>query len=363
MFDIEEIEKPRLLRKAESYFGEGPITVTAEQCERSAGGKHDFYSEGDYWWPDPDHPEGPYIRRDGLSNPDNFIAHRQAMMRLSDIVGTFASLYKITGDARYAAQAVKHLNAWFVDGETKMNPHLLYGQSIKGRHTGRSIGIIDTIHLVEAALGAKVLLDAAEFSEPDQQKVKDWFRTYLDWLNSHPYGQMEREHPNNHGVCWSLQAAAFAQLVRDEAQLADIRRRFKTIYIAEMMNVEGGFPAELARTKPYGYSLFMIDVMAGVAQLASTAEDDLWAFELPDGRGMRKGLEFIAPYIENKESWPFSADVMYWNEWPVRQPSLLMAGKKWGEIDFLELWQQLEPEGKSYEVMRNFPIRHPLLWD
>lgn len=67
-----------------------------------------------------------------------------------------------------------------------------------------------------------------------------------------------------------------------------------------MMNEAGGFPTELRRIKPYGYSLFVMDAMAGVAQIASTPEDNLWHFELPDGRSMKKGLEFIAPYIEDK---------------------------------------------------------------
>jgi hypothetical protein len=40
------------------------------------GGKHDFYSEGDYWWPDEKNPNGPYIQKDGLTNPENFVAHR-----------------------------------------------------------------------------------------------------------------------------------------------------------------------------------------------------------------------------------------------------------------------------------------------
>jgi hypothetical protein len=30
-----------------------PITITAETSSRSAGGKHDFFSEADYFWPDP----------------------------------------------------------------------------------------------------------------------------------------------------------------------------------------------------------------------------------------------------------------------------------------------------------------------
>ncbi|MDV7139104.1 alginate lyase family protein [Maribacter sp. TH_r10] len=49
--------------KAKAYVDAEPITVTAGTCERSTGNKNDFYSEGDYWWPAPDNPNGPYIRK------------------------------------------------------------------------------------------------------------------------------------------------------------------------------------------------------------------------------------------------------------------------------------------------------------
>ena len=143
--------------RAEAFLEEAPVTVTADRAERSAGGIHDFYSEGDYWWPDPDNPDGPYIRRDGMSNPDNFVAHRRAMVRLSSIIGTLASAYLIAGDSRYAEHAADHLAAWFIDPATRMNPSLHYGQAIKGKVEGRSIGIIDTIHLAEVARGAQIL--------------------------------------------------------------------------------------------------------------------------------------------------------------------------------------------------------------
>lgn len=361
-FDLVAIERPRIMGKAARYLEVAPKTVTAFRCARSEGGPHDFYSEGDYWWPDPKNPDGPYIRRDGETNPDNFVAHREAMVRLSDIIGTLTSAYLITGEEKYAAHAVVHLKAWFTDEATRMNPFLLYGQAIKGRDSGRSIGIIDTIHLVEVARGAKRLRGSSAFAPKDQEKVKAWFREYLTWLNTHPYGQKEKAHPNNHGVCWSLQAAAFADLVGDGEQLAWIRNQFKTVYIREMMDTRGGFPAELARTKPYGYSLFVIDAMAGVAQLASTAEDDLWGFELADGRGMKKGLEFIFPFIKDKSSWPLPPDILYWNEWPVRHPALLFAGVKYQNRDYSALWATLEADPKTFEVLRNLPLRHPLLW-
>jgi len=361
-FNIIKIEKPSIIEKARRYLQEVPRTVTADRCQRSAGGEHDYYSEGDYWWPNPKKPDGPYIRRDGKTNPDNFVAHRKSLIRLSDIIGTLTSAYLITHEEKYAAAAVLHLKAWFVNQDTRMSPSLLYGQAIKGRHSGRSIGIIDTIHLVEVALGTKLLSGSNSFKNKDLTAVKGWFREYLAWINTHPYGLSERRHPNNHGVCWSLQAAAFADLLGDSDQLAWIRNQFKNVYLKEMMNKDGEFPQELKRTKPYGYSLFVIDAMAGVAQMASTPEDDLWAFQLPDGRGMQKGMEFIVPYIIDKKSWPKEPDVMYWDEWPVRHPSLLLAGLKFRNADYLATWKKLEPDPTTFEVLRNLPLRHPLLW-
>ena len=360
--DLVEIERARIIPKATAYLEEPPVTVTADRAERSEGTLHDFYSEGDYWWPDPENPDGPYIRKDGMTNPDNFVAHRRAMVRLSEIIGTLTSAYMITGDKAYAVHANEHLKAWFVDESTRMNPSLLYGQAIKGKTTGRSIGVIDTIHLAEVARGAKILGQAGMLPEEDFEGIKDWFTHYIDWLTTHPYGQRERLHPNNHGVCWSMQVAAFADLVGRQAELDWIRNQFKTVYLAEMMDEAGGFPAELARTKPYGYSLFVLDAMAGVAQIASTEEDDLWEFELADGRGLRKGMSFLYPYIEDKSSWPYQQDVLYWDEWPVRHPSLIFAALNYSDSRYLQLWKSLEADPETPEVLRNLPLRHPLLW-
>jgi hypothetical protein len=356
------IERPRIMKKAEAYLREQPVTVTAVRATRSAGGPHDFYSEGDYWWPDANNPDGPYLQRDGLSNPDNFVAHRHAMIRLSEIIGTLASAYVLTGEDKYVNHAVKHLTAWFVDENTKMNPSLLYAQAIKGRVTGRSIGVIDTLHLVEVARGAWVLTQSPAFSAGDQAAVKGWFREYLTWMNTHPYGVEERRAGNNHAVCWFTQAAAFAHLIGDQEQLADARGHFKTVFLTRHMAEDGSFPAELRRTKPYGYSLFVIDAMAGIAQAASTPEDNLWTYELPDGRGMKKAVEFIFPYIEDKSRWTNRQDVLSWDDWPVRHPTLIFAGLHYDKPEYLRVWQRLEADPKVDEVVRNLPIRHPLLW-
>jgi hypothetical protein len=66
-FDVGKFERARVLRAADQYLKEQPVTITASSSPRSAGGPHDFFSEGDYWWPDPQNPAGPYIQRDGMT--------------------------------------------------------------------------------------------------------------------------------------------------------------------------------------------------------------------------------------------------------------------------------------------------------
>jgi hypothetical protein len=110
-FDLTAFERARVLKAAKRYLNEKPITVTAARCDRSAGGVHDFYSEGDYWWPDPKNPDGPYIQRDGMSNPDNFVDHRRYLMRLSVQMPALTAAWRITGERRYAAHAMAHLRA------------------------------------------------------------------------------------------------------------------------------------------------------------------------------------------------------------------------------------------------------------
>jgi len=176
---ISEQEEDYIIKTADAYIDSLPVTVTASISERSAGGPHDFYSEGDYWWPDPENPDGPYIRRDGQTNPENFVAHRLAMIRLSKIVGMQTSAYLLTGDEKFANAAADHLKAWFIHPETRMNPSLLYVQAIKGRVTGRGIGIIDAIHLIEVARSVEILEQNNAISKETISGVKSWFSEFV----------------------------------------------------------------------------------------------------------------------------------------------------------------------------------------
>jgi len=361
-FDAAAFDKERVIKAADQYLKEQPITITASHSARSAGGPHDFFSEGDYWWPDPNNPNGPYIQRDGMSNPDNFVEHRRVLMRFSVQVPALTAAWLITAKNAYSAKAAEHLRAWFVNQDTRMNPNLQYAQAIKGITTGRGIGIIDTVHLVEVARAIEILEDSRSLSTNDISGIKRWFADYLAWMTTSKNGQEERDAKNNHGTCWLMQVAAFAHLTGDRELLDYCRDRFKNVIVPDQIDKDGRFPQELHRTKPYGYSLFNLEALTATAEILSIPDDDLFQFRTADGRGIDLAMQYMYPFIRDKKSWPKPADVMYFDQWPMRQSSLLFAGIAFGRSEYIETWKRLPTDSNVEEVIRNFFVRQPIIW-
>ena len=360
--EVITVLKNQVLIKAAWALKEEPLTVTGFSSPRSAGGKHDFYSEGDYWWPDPSNPGRPYIQRDGQTNPDNFVAHRHAMIRLSQIVGALASAYVITGNEQYVTHAFEHAKAWFVDTTTMMNPSLHFAQAITGRATGRGIGIIDTIHLIEVVQGLLIMQHFAAIDRPLVVAIKDWFSKYLVWLTTHQYGKDEMNAKNNHATCWVMQVAAFAKFTGNQGLMKFCRDRYQDVLLPDQMANDGSFPEELRRTKPYGYSLFNLDAMSMICQILSDEHDDLWSFKTNDGRGIQQGIEFLFPFVADKSRWPFKKDVMYWDSWPVAHPFMLFGAREFNNKEWFENWKKLDHDPTTHEVIRNLPVRNPIIW-
>jgi len=354
-------DRNRILAAAERYVSKAPLTITAFPAKESAGGLHDFYSQADYFWPNPKDPNGPYINRDGQSNPNNFDQHRKMMVALSIEMPALTAAWLLTGSDRYGQRACDHLRAWFVTPATRMNPNLMYAQAVIGRSTGRNYGIIDTLHLVEVARAASFLMKRL-LAGHDREGVHAWFVSYLAWLCNSERGQQERDTKNNHSMCWALQAAEYARLTEDEAVRNDVYRRYREILLPDQEAEDGSFPRELTRTKPYSYSIFNFDVMAGLCQSLRGLVPDPTTFQLPDGRSMLKAAEFIYPYIKDKSAWKWSRDVEHFDVLPVRSPGLLFAGIAGHEKKYIDLWKTLNPDPTDKEIIRNYPIRQPLLW-
>jgi len=389
---VRHTDRARTLRLADHYLRLAPQTITAFKAPRSPGSPNDFYSEADYFWPNPANPSGPYKEIDGRTNPDNFLDHRRAMLAMAMAVPALTAAWLLTNKQDYAHHAAQHLRAWFVTPATRMNPNLEYAQAVRQGVTGRSWGIIDTLHLAEVARAITHLQPGLSPSKPsralspaDTTAIHDWFRQYLLWLQTSKKGIAERDASNNHSTAWALQASEFARLIDDAATRSDIQQRYRTILIQQMA-ANGSYPLELRRTKPYGYSIFNFDVMAGLTWSLGREAETRWTSPQPavqatvppptqpaapsttptatpsPGRGMCLAAQFLYPYLKDKSTWPYPHDIQHFDAWPVRSPGLLFCGIACNQPEYIDLWKTLPADPEDKEANRNFPIRQPLLW-
>lgn len=297
----------RLLWEANEALQAGPFSVMDKMLVPPSGDKHDYMSYGPYWWPDPQKEDGsPYIRRDGEVNPETQVGtDKQALPPMVSAVDTLALAYYLTDAVAYAERAAYLLRVFFLDPATRMNPHLEYGQAIPGRCLGRGVGIIDTrnLPLVVDAIG--LLFSFSGWTAQDQNAMVAWFEAYLNWLRTSEHGLDESEAHNNHGTWYDVQVASFALFIGRETLAGQIIEESKGKRIAIQIQPDGSQPFELARTRSLSYSAMNLKGLFTLASLGEKVNIDLWHYEIPDGRSIRKALDFLQPYTDPQQEWPY----------------------------------------------------------
>jgi hypothetical protein len=348
-----------LLKTADSLLRIEPVTITSVASPNPFGDKHDYYSEGPYWWPNPEDPEGPYIRRDGERNPARFIAHHKILDDMRDAVTILTAAYRLSMEEKYALHVVKHLQAWFVAPETRMNPSLLYAQAIKGVSIGRGIGIIDTVALIAVARAIRILEDAGMLKGADISGIKDWFSQYATWMTTHPQGIEERDNGNNHSSWWAAQVAMYGTLTGRAELLDTARVQFKK-QLSAQMNAAGAFPEELARTNPYGYTMYNLDALSATAYLASSPRENLWNYKGTHG-SLKKAWHYMYPFIVDKSKWPYKQDITNYDRLPAQSIGLLLAATALNQKDWMQTWESLAPRSTPVGAIDN-ALYFRLLW-
>lgn len=299
-------DRQTLAARGQASLSAGPFSVTHKSTLPPSGDKHDYMSVGPYWWPDPAKSDGlPYIRRDGEVNPD-FSSAKYDHAEFDELTATVHDLalaWQITAEPRYARRAADLLRIWFLDPATRMNPHLLYGQSIPGVCAGRGIGLIDTQRLIR--LLDDLALIAAELPQSEINSLRAWMTQFLDWMLTHEFGKAERREHNNHGTWCDVQLAGYAlfigrlDLAREVITQAPERRIFRHI------DPDGRQPYELARTRSLSYSCYNLEGLFALAWMGRHLGIDLWNARSSDGRCLRAAIDFLARYADASRAWPY----------------------------------------------------------
>lgn len=305
---LENEDRAAIEKRAQEAADAGVFSVTDKTALPPGGTRHDYWSMGPYWWPNPNTSDGlPYIRRDGEVNPavaqGQFDTHRTKHMIAS--VSALTDGWVITRNPDYARQAHRLVQTFFLDPAKRMNPSLTYGQSIPGICDGRGIGIIETSSFLKLVNNALIFETENLWPQQDCQALRTWFSQYLDWLLTSAHGLEERRQGNNHGTWMDAQLAAYALYANRPAVARQIILQIPSWRIDTQIAPDGSQPHELARTRTFDYSIFNLEAFVSMAVMGRHVGVDLWQYTSPTGGSIKAALNYMAPYADETKAWPF----------------------------------------------------------
>ncbi len=329
----------RLRADAERRLTQGPWTVTASRPKNIELDAHDYYSEATYFWPDTDHPGGPYVRQDGRANPGRFMDNKNALNATCDAVFSLGLAAFLLDNAAYAQRAARVVNVWFVNPKTRMNPNLEYSQAIPGTNTGRKEGVLDGRVLIRAIQGMEFLAATGSWDARDQAAVHKWFEDYLRWL-THSKTADEKNSGNNHASWYVAHVAAVANYVGDNAAQQAAFAFYRDNIFPKQIRKDGSAPREEARTRSLSYSAFNLEAFSMICRIAQVQGVDLWSLQAKNGATIATVIDYLAPYLSDPRKWnkeqivDFETTGLY---------SLAFAGMGLKRPDYVALFRRVEP--------------------
>jgi hypothetical protein len=296
----------KIVKEADKRVGKPVITITENENLQASKDPHDYFSTARYYWPDPSKPDGlPYIRKDGETNPEhNEVSDEKKLNEMIHAVEYLSLAYFLTGEERYGSEAARFLRGFFLDAETKMNPHLNYGQSVPGKATGRGSGLIDTRGFMILPDVLKLLKNCPAWTAKDREEMKAWWIQYGEWMQTSKIGLDEKKTTNNHGAAYDVQLSAVLVMAEKEDEAKKVLGESLPARLDAHITPEGKQPRELARTKSWSYSCFNLKNICKGAVMARSLGIDLWSREGEGGRGsLRKAMLYLVPFLKNPEGW------------------------------------------------------------
>jgi hypothetical protein len=299
---------------------------------------HDYYSQAPYWWPQDD-PKAPYVRKDGQTNPNRFLANKNSINSMAEAVFTLGTAAFLLDDSRYAQRAARVVRVWFLDPKTRMNPSLEFAQEIRNVNSGRGAGIIDGRVFIRAIQGMEFLAQTGQWDAKEQAAVRRWFQEYLHWLTTSEHALDEKNIANNHASWWTAQVAAVATFVEDDPAQKMAWAWYREQILGRQIHVNGSAPREEARSRSLSYSAFNLEAMITVCRIAQVNGVDLWSAKAKNGATLGTVIEYLLPYLSDPKKWAkeqiaeFSSDGLYY---------LAFAGIGMKKPEYIALYRKLE---------------------
>jgi hypothetical protein len=335
----------RLRLDAERYLKEGPWTVTAERPKGTDLDPHEYYSESPSYWPDAANPTGPYLRRNGQSNPSVFTANRTALDSMCDAVLTLGTAAYLLDDARYASHAAHLIQNWFILPKTRMDPNMEHAGTIPGSRNGADLapgGVAEGRPLIRAIQGMEFLAKSGAWDPKDEAATRKWFEDYLHWLT--PAGPATAILRGDNPIWRAALEASAASFAEDAAA----ERRVFDSYRAPAFPRPPRATGAAAVNAPAQSLAASLEGRAMICRIAQLHGVDLWSRPARTGGTIATAIDSLEASLADPRQWSkeqaagFQSDGVY---------LMAFAGMGLNKPDYVAEFRKLERPENAWLAM------------
>lgn len=263
-----------LLTKAEGFLSQQPLSVTFEGKSSNR-----YYTEKPYCgWPDG--------CRDGQINPDADRSDYDSAILVGRSVRTLALAYEFTADARFAEKARQLIYVWAIDPVTAMEPTVAANNAIE---------LFITIPAL--VYGTDLLRSYPDWPIAEQAAFSSWLETLGEDAVSRP------DYANNWQNWKNVLVGAIGSYL-DRGDMIETAVNSHLNILPSQIGSDGRMLKEIGRTTSLSYSLYALNAMIQLAELARNRGIELYDAER-SGRSISLALDFHVPYVLGSAAWPY----------------------------------------------------------
>ncbi|WP_439489777.1 alginate lyase family protein [Algoriphagus sp.] len=282
-----------LIKKADSVLLNDLYSVTFKKKKLAPSGDiHDYYSQSPYWYVN---DSGKAYKKDGKRNPEIYDhKDRSQLLSLISDLKVLSLAYYLTQNSKYSLRCYQILNTWFIDSQTKMNPHLQFAQVKPTEHRGSFSGMIEARELIQIP-DVLYLLDGAEAIKPEfLSSIRVWFSEFLSWLEFSELGVSASKQNNNIGTIYDLQLLVFDFFINNDIDHTreEIFERYND-RICSQIGPSGIQKFEMKRSSPISYSLFNLKMLSIMVVFSKNVNgEDLLDYNC-NGVGLNDAFQYL----------------------------------------------------------------------
>ncbi len=258
--NINQVESSLLIDEADELLTKPYLNITKKHLDTLCINPQNYISFAPYYWQiNNEHPmkkstvKAEY--RDSRSNP--FLAERSDKPKLAQLCARIHLLVLASiknNDKKYIEYIHMQLNIWFVDQNTRMNPHMIYAQIRPWSGANKGHGIIDSRWLI--LLFDAIALLKHKMGYVIEKEVVSWLVQFAKWILSSLSGFNEILRENNRGS-WVDVLLCYIGLAVNKSQVAScILEQSYSERLKKQIDNNGFQPLELKRYNPVSYSLY-----------------------------------------------------------------------------------------------------------